>query len=59
MQRILVIAVMVVLFLALYGFKLSLPTPNGDFQIHTGLLKQPTASVETPKREAAVEDEES
>lgn len=59
MKRIIIIVVMGVLFLALYGFKLSLPTPNGDFQIRTGLLKQRQPSVETPKADAVVEEEES
>jgi hypothetical protein len=37
MKRIILLVVMGVLFLALYGFKLHLPTPNGSFEISTGL----------------------
>lgn len=46
MKRILVIVVMAVLFLALYGFKLHLPTPNGTFEINTGLQTPPPKVVE-------------
>ena len=46
MMKILVYAVMVVLFLCLYGFKLHLPTPNGTFEIYTGLRTPPPKVVE-------------
>jgi hypothetical protein len=51
MKRILVIVVMGVLFIALYGFKLHLPTPNGSFQINTGLVP------DSPKAKPGVEEE--
>lgn len=45
MKRILALVVMVVLFLALYGFELHLPTPNGTFEINTGLRTPPPQKV--------------
>jgi len=58
MKRYFVIAVMGVTFLALYGFKLSLPTPNGAFEIRTGLLERELNPVERTKKVIIVGDGE-
>jgi hypothetical protein len=58
MKRIILLVVMGVLFLALYGFKLHLPTPNGSFEISTG-LQVPKPKVAKPLAAEDVEESES
>lgn len=58
MKRILVIVVMAVLFLAVYGFKLQLPTPAGNLEISSGMkVHQPQKAVESPLPVKVVEVE--